>query len=189
MPVKDVVAQYQHPRIIRQKIFTDQKCLRQSVGDRLHGILLEFPTASHRPVIQQSAAYPPASRSPESRECPPAAAPQRVVDHRLVIHRQQLLRNGLRHRMQPRPRTTRKNNPLHRAPPSPRSSAHPLLIRAAAHTLHPRRIARYHRTVLPQPVSKALLASSPAHPRSSARRSHIAGRALACPSHTSPAAP
>ena len=100
---------------------------------------------------------------------------QRIVDHRLVIHRQQLLGHRLRHRMQPRPRAARKNNPLHREPSpaaivmrsrrqhlhsGPRAAVvllHPLLIRPARHTLHPRRIRQIPLHRLAQPSLKALL--------------------------------
>ena len=43
---------------------------------------------------------------------------ERIVDHRLVVYRQQLLRRDRGQRIQPRARTTGKNNALHVASPS-----------------------------------------------------------------------
>ena len=102
----------------------DQKRLRQPIRARLHRIAdLEAPVP---PVAQQFRKSPRILRRRDDQNLPQPRQhqrAQRVINHRLVVDRQKLLRHHMGHGIKPRPRSARKNNALHIVPPAPRSSS------------------------------------------------------------------
>ena len=102
MAVKDVVAQHQRAWIVSDKVFADEKGLRQAVRAGLHGVLqIHAPLAA---VAQQLRKARRVLRRADDQDVANAGQHQgaeRVVNHGLVIHRQQLLADGECGRVQP----------------------------------------------------------------------------------------
>ena len=106
VPVEDVVAQYQGAGVRTHKLATDDEGLRQAIRTGLHRILdLHAPVGA---VAQQLLEARRILRGGDDQHLANPAQHQRgerVVDHRLVVHRQQLLGHGLRHGIQASART------------------------------------------------------------------------------------
>ena len=100
--VEDVVAQHQRARRIADELVADDEGLRQAIGAGLHRVLqVDAPLAA---VAQQLLEARRVLRRADDQDVAHAAEhqrAQRVVDHRLVVHRQQLLADGQRGRVQP----------------------------------------------------------------------------------------
>ena len=100
--IEDVVAQYQRGRVVADEIATDDEGLRQTVGGGLHGVLdVQSPAGT---VAEQLFKAWRVLRRRDEQDVADARQHQRgerVVDHRLVVDRQQLLGYGERGRVQP----------------------------------------------------------------------------------------
>jgi hypothetical protein len=110
--VEDVVAQHQRGRIAADEVAPMRKACARPSGEAAPRSGCRCPTGCRRRAAARSAACPAAWRSPGSRGCPPASACERVVDHRLVVDRQQLLGDRLRDRVQPRAGTAGEDDAL-----------------------------------------------------------------------------
>jgi hypothetical protein len=81
---------------------------------RLDGI--RDPDAEGRPVAEEPLEARHVVRRRDEQHVPDAGehqARQRVVDHRFVVHRQQLLRDAARHRVKPRAGASGENDAFH----------------------------------------------------------------------------
>src|SRR5271165_3119435 len=114
-PVEDIVPEHQRDMVVADEVPADQKGLREPLGARLLGIteryapltaILEQPleaAAIHRRGYDEDVAD---ARQQQCR--------QRVIDHRLVVDRQQLLADRQGDRVQPGAGTAGEDDPLHR---------------------------------------------------------------------------
>ena len=122
--VKDVVTEHQGNRITADEVRPDQKRLRQPVGRRLHRI--GEPDAEPGTISEQPPEVRLILRRGDDQNVANLRQHQRrkrIVDHRLVIDAEQLLRNSAGDRMEPTPGSAGQNNAFHFAfPPSPRRS-------------------------------------------------------------------
>ncbi|MNF86875.1 hypothetical protein D3C84_693250 [compost metagenome] len=117
LTVENVVAEHQAHRVGADELFANEEGLRQAVGARLHGIAqidaeraaIPEQALETRDIVwradQQDVAN---SRQHQCR--------QRVIDHRLVVDRQQLLGNAPGDRVQPGPGTAGQDNAFHHVP-------------------------------------------------------------------------
>lgn len=110
MAIKNVVAQNQRSQVNTQKIRTNQEGLGQPIRARLHRILQldPPPTAIPKHLLETRRIL----RGGNDQDLPDPGQQQRakrVIDHRLVIDRQQLLRDRQRRRMKPSPGSTSQN--------------------------------------------------------------------------------
>ncbi len=100
--VVNVIAQYQRRRRIADEFLADDERLRQSVRRRLHRVLqVDAPLAA---VAQQILEARRVLRRGDDQDVAHAGQHQRgqrMIDHRLVVDRQQLLGHAHRHRIQP----------------------------------------------------------------------------------------
>ena len=103
--VEDVVAQHQGGGRVADELLTNHKGLGQAVGAGLHGVLqVQTPFAA---VAQQLLKARCVLRGADDQDVANARQHQgaeRVVDHGLVVHRQQLLADGQGGRVQARAR-------------------------------------------------------------------------------------
>ena len=112
--VEDVVAQHQCARLTCNELLAQEERLREPVRGRLH--LVREAHAVMRAVAQEPFKVRQVLRRADDQD---VADPghhqhaQRIVDHGLVVHRQQLLRRDRGQRVQSRARATGKNNALH----------------------------------------------------------------------------
>ncbi|MCY1230965.1 hypothetical protein D9M72_434000 [compost metagenome] len=101
MAMEDVVAKDQRGRIIADKVAADDERLRQPVWRRLYRILqVDPPLASVAEHVGKARCV---FRRRDNQDVPNPCQHQRgqrIVDHRLVVNRQQLLRNRSRDRIQ-----------------------------------------------------------------------------------------
>ena len=101
--VEDVVAQHQRARLAVDELLADGECLRQAVGARLLGVGQVHAVA--RAVPEQALEVGQVGRRGDDQDVPDARqheGGQRVVDHGLVVDRQQLLGGHERERVQAR---------------------------------------------------------------------------------------
>ena len=113
--VEDVVAQHERTRLTRDELLAQQERLRQTIRGRLHHIG-EFH-AILAAVAKQSLEVRQVLRRGDDKDVTDAGHhehAQRIVDHRLVVHRKQLLRCHRRQRIQPRTRATGENDTFHK---------------------------------------------------------------------------
>lgn len=99
--VEDVVAQHQGARLAGDEILADREGLRQAVGARLLGVGQVHAVA--RAVPEQALEVGEVRRRGDDQDVPDARqheGGQRVVDHGLVVDRQQLLGGHERERVQ-----------------------------------------------------------------------------------------
>ena len=92
--VIDVVAQYQGRQVVADKVFANQKGLGQPVRRGLHGVTDIQPPAPT--VAEQLFEARGVLRGGDDQNVANARqhqGGQRVINHRLVVHRQQLLGN------------------------------------------------------------------------------------------------
>lgn len=114
-PLEDVVPEYEAYGIVADKFLADQERLREPVGRRLFGIREMYPIIGS--VAQQPPERGQVTGGGDHQDLPDSGQHQnrqRIVDHRLVVDREQLLGNSLRDRVQPRTRTTGQYNAFHR---------------------------------------------------------------------------
>ena len=114
MAVEDVVAEDQRDRSAPTKSRADDEGLGQAVGLRLHGI--GEREAQLRAVAEQRAGRAADPRRRDDQDFANAGQHQRrqrIIDHRLVVDRQQLLGDDQGHRMQPRAGAAGQDDALH----------------------------------------------------------------------------
>jgi len=104
--IKNVISQYQHARVATDKVRADNERLSDAFRLGLHRVgKIQAPA---RPVAQQLLEARRVLRGGNNQNVAYPGQHQRgqgIVDHRLVVHRQQLLGNRQRHRMQTGART------------------------------------------------------------------------------------
>lgn len=99
--VEDVVAQHERARLAVDEVLADGECLGQTVGARLLGVGQVHAVA--RTVPEQALEVGEVRRRGDDQDVPDARqheGGQRVVDHGLVVDRQQLLGGHERERVQ-----------------------------------------------------------------------------------------
>ena len=99
--IEQVVAQHQRAGVVADEVFANDECLRQAVGAGLHSVLqVDAPLAA---VAQQLLEARGVLRRADDEDVANAGqheGAERVIDHGLVVHRQQLLADGQRGRVQ-----------------------------------------------------------------------------------------
>ena len=111
--VEDVVAEHQGTRLAGDEVLADGERLRQAVGARLLGVGQVHAVA--RAVPEQALEVGQVRRRGDDQDVADARqheGGQRVVDHGLVVDRQQLLGGHERERVQARAGRTRKDDVL-----------------------------------------------------------------------------
>ena len=101
--VEDVVAEHERARLAGDEVLADGECLGQAVGARLLGVGQVDAVA--RAVPEQALEVGQVRRRGDDQDVPDARqheGGQRVVDHGLVVDRQQLLGGHERERVQAR---------------------------------------------------------------------------------------
>ena len=111
--VEDVIPQDERAALAREELLANQECLRESLRLRLHGI--RDGDAPLRAIAEQPLEVRIVRRRRDHKDVPDARehqCRQRIVDHRLVIDRHELLRHRNRQWVEPRARAARQNNSL-----------------------------------------------------------------------------
>ncbi|MCY1429248.1 hypothetical protein D9M71_451580 [compost metagenome] len=119
LAVEDVVAQDQADRIVANEFFTDQEGLGQPIRRRLFGVA-QFDTELAA-VAQQLFVLGQVVRGGNQQDFPNTGEHQhrdRVVDHRLVVDRQQLLGNTQGNGVQASAGAAGEDYPFHADAPS-----------------------------------------------------------------------
>ena len=112
--VEDVVAEHQRARLAADELLADGEGLRQAVGARLLGVGEVHAVA--RAVPEQALEVGQVGRRGDDQDVPDASqheGGQRVVDHGLVVDRQQLLGGHERERVQAGAGTAGKDDAFH----------------------------------------------------------------------------
>ena len=113
MSVENVVAEHQGAALSSEEVGAQKKCLRDALWRSLHDVAEMHAPA--RSVAQQLLEAWRVERRGDDEYLANARQHQhaeRVVDHGLVVHRQQLLGDTLRRRIQARSRSTGENDAL-----------------------------------------------------------------------------
>ncbi len=117
MAVEQVVPKDQAGAVARQEVAADDEGLGEAIGTRLFGIL-----QAHAP-LRTIAQQPPEERQVVGRrDDEDLAQPrqhehaERIVDHGLVVDRQELLGDGTGHGMEARARAAGEDDALHGLP-------------------------------------------------------------------------
>ena len=113
--VENVVAENQGATLSGDEVGAEEKRLRDALGRRLHDVAEVHAPA--RAVAQQLLEARRVKRRGDDEDVANARQHQhaeRVVDHRLVVHRQQLLGDTLRRGIEARARTAGENDALER---------------------------------------------------------------------------
>lgn len=111
--IEDVVAQDERTALTCKELLSDQECLCESFRLRLHGV--RDGDTPLRAIAEQPLEVRIVRRRRDHEDVPDAREHQRrqrIVNHRLVIDRHELLRHRDRQRIQPRARAARQNNSL-----------------------------------------------------------------------------
>ena len=115
--VEDVVAEHQGARLAGDELLADGECLGQAVGARLLGV--GEVDAVARAVPEQALEVGQVGRRGDDQDVPDARqheGGQRVVDHGLVVDRQQLLGGHERERVQARAGPAGEDDAFHKNP-------------------------------------------------------------------------
>jgi hypothetical protein len=113
MSVKNVVSQNQGHPIARDEFAIEQESLRQSPRVRLDTVGdLQAQTLARPQQTLEATDVLGGGDQQDLTDSRQHQGRQRVVDHGLVIDRQQLLADRPGHRVQPGPRATRQDDPL-----------------------------------------------------------------------------
>ena len=115
--VEDVVAEHQRARLAGDELLADGECLRQAVGARLLGVGQVDAVA--RAVPEQALEVGQVRRRGDDQDVPDSRqheGGQRVVDHGLVVDRQQLLGGHERERVQARAGPAGEDDAFHKNP-------------------------------------------------------------------------
>ena len=104
--VENIIAQNHSTRFPGNEFFTENKGLSQSIWRRLH-LITQMDTITG-PISQEPFKIRQIRRRRNNQNIPNPSQHQRrqrIINHGLIIHRQQLLRRHHRQRIQPRPTT------------------------------------------------------------------------------------
>lgn len=115
--VEDVVAEHQGARLAGDELLADGEGLRQAVGARLLGVGEVHAVA--RAVPKQALEVGQVGRGGDDQDIPDARqheGAKRVVDHGLVVDRQQLLAGDERERVQTRAGPAGEDDAFHKNP-------------------------------------------------------------------------
>ena len=115
--VEDVVAEHQRARLAVNELLADGECLRQAVRRGLLGVGEVHAVA--RAVPEQALEVGEVGRRGDDQDVPDARqheGGQRVVDHGLVVDRQQLLGGHERERVQARAGPAGEDDAFHKNP-------------------------------------------------------------------------
>src|SRR5437762_1101383 len=116
MTEEDVIAEHKCNAIVADKVLTDEECLRETLRSWLACIRqLNTPL---RAVTKQPFKLAQILRSRDDQDLPDSGEHQRgqrVVDHRFVVDRQELLADTERNRVEPRPAAACKNDAFQHA--------------------------------------------------------------------------
>ena len=115
--VEDVVAEHQRARLAGDELLADGEGLRQAVGARLLGVGEVHAVA--RAVPEQALEVGEVGRRGDDQDVPDARqheGAERVVDHGLVVDRQQLLGGHERERVQARAGPAGEDDAFHKNP-------------------------------------------------------------------------
>ncbi len=113
MAEKDIIAQYQRAGRISHEIAPDKECLRDPSRVRLHGVANPYSplVAIAQELLEERLVLRCGDGEnigdPRQQQCR-----QRVVDHRLVVNRHELLADDMREGVEPGSRTARQDDPL-----------------------------------------------------------------------------
>ena len=124
--VENVVAQHHGAAVVADELLAQQKCLSQAVGRGLH--LVAQPDAELASVPQQTLEIGQIRGGGDDENVPDPRhhqGGQGVIDHGLVIHRQQLLAGDHGQGIQARAGSAGQNDTFHEMAPSLCSSAAP----------------------------------------------------------------
>ena len=117
MTVKNIVPQHQRAGFLPYEVLSDEKGLRNAVRVRLHGVLeIQSPA---RAVAEQLFEARRILRCGDHEDIADAREHQRaqgVVDHRLVVDRQELFGYDLRHRVEARAAAPGEDDAFHASP-------------------------------------------------------------------------
>ena len=103
MPVVDVVTQYQCTGAIADECFADDESLRQPIRAGLHGVLqIHAPLATISQQLLKARCILRRADDEHIADTRQHQGAQGVIDHGLVVHRQQLLADRQRGRVQAR---------------------------------------------------------------------------------------
>ena len=111
--VKNVIAKYQHGGLAVDKLPCNDQGVRQAIRRRLNSVLNVQPPlmAVLKKMLEPRRILGRRDHENIPRPCQHERA-ERIVNHRLVVDRQQLLRNRLGHRVQTRAGTAGKDDSL-----------------------------------------------------------------------------
>ena len=113
--VKDVVAQNQRHRVVANEVAAEHEGLRQTVGLVLHRVL--EAAAELRTVAQKLVKQRRVVRRRDEQDFANSGLHQgrkRVVNHRLIVHRHELLADAVRERMESGAGTAGQDDAFHR---------------------------------------------------------------------------
>ena len=116
LAVEDIVAQHQRDPVVSDEIGAENEGFRQSVGLRL-----DLVCEMHAELASISEEFLEGRKIPRRRDDQNIPDPrqhqrgQRIIDHRLVIDRHQLLADRFCQRVKTRTASSRQNDSLHRA--------------------------------------------------------------------------
>ena len=111
--IEDIVAQDERTALTREELLANQERLRKAFRLRLHRV--RDRDAPLRAVAEQPLKIRIVRRRRDHEDVPDTREHQRrqrIIDHRLVIDRHELLRHRNRQRIEPRPRAARQDNSL-----------------------------------------------------------------------------
>ena len=140
MAEEEIVAEHERRRLPAQEIAADDEGLGQALGPRLLGkgdIEAPLPSVAQRLAIALDVAG--GGDHQHLADAGQHQRRERVIDHRLVVDRQQLLADGIGHRIEPGARTSRQYDALHAV----------LVPRAAISFRQRARLSRQGRAVTP----------------------------------------
>lgn len=112
-PVEDIVAQDERTALAREEFLTDQERLRKAFRLGLHGV--RDGDAPLRAVAEQALEVRIVRRRRDHEDVPDTREHQRrqrIVNHRLIVDRHELLRHRDRQRIQPRARAAGQDDSL-----------------------------------------------------------------------------
>lgn len=111
--VEDVIAEDERTALAREELLTDEKCLCKAFRLGLHGV--RDGDAPLRAIAEQAPEVRIVLRRRDHEDVADARehqGRQRIVDHRLVVDRHELLRHRDRQRIEARARAARQDNSL-----------------------------------------------------------------------------
>jgi len=116
MTKENIVAQNKGHTVIADEFFTDEKGLREALGLWLHRVgEVDIPLRTVAQETLEERGVVGRGDDENLRDAGQHEHRERIVDHRLVVHRQQLFGDHTRDGVQARARTAGQDNALHDA--------------------------------------------------------------------------